>query len=316
MTRRIFARLAVGFVVLVALAAALLWANGMAPAPGEEAGGAGSAYAFVWPEADLRADTAELIDPMTAGDNLTYVVDAQNLGPADATGVVLTDILPSSVSLVSITTGSPDYSCSESAGTVTCGTIVPDTSKYASIVATVDPSFTGTLSNSVSAWASSPDPDTSNNSDTETTTVVLPHPGPPPTATLVPPTATATAGPTATYTPTPEPTATPMPSTATATHTPVPPTATPTAVPPTATPTSMATATPTPAPASATPTSTPTSCPGDISGDCVVNLTDLAMLGAAFGTQPGDELFNAKADLSGDGVVGQADLDILVANYD
>ena len=75
------------------------------------------------------------------------------------------------------------------------------------------------------------------------------------------------------------------------------------------------TATPTPTP---TATSTPeaTACPGDISGDCVVNLTDLAMLGSAFGTQPGDELFNPKADLDGDGVVGQGDLDILIANYD
>ncbi len=55
--------------------------------------------------------------------------------------------------------------------------------------------------------------------------------------------------------------------------------------------------------------------PGDIDGDGDVDLSDLAILLAAYGTCDGDANYNAAADLDGDNCVNLSDLAILLANY-
>ena len=55
--------------------------------------------------------------------------------------------------------------------------------------------------------------------------------------------------------------------------------------------------------------------PGDINRSGRVDVVDLALLGAAFGTRGGDPLYKATADLNEDGVVGAQDLDVLGAYY-
>ena len=47
---------------------------------------------------------------------------------------------------------------------------------------------------------------------------------------------------------------------------------------------------------------------GDANGDCVVNIFDLAMVGRAYGTQPGDQYWDERADLNNDGKIGIIDL--------
>ncbi len=57
------------------------------------------------------------------------------------------------------------------------------------------------------------------------------------------------------------------------------------------------------------------SLPGDIDGDCDVDLSDLSILLAAYGTCDGDSGFDAAADLDGDACVALGDLSILLAHY-
>ena len=51
-----------------------------------------------------------------------------------------------------------------------------------------------------------------------------------------------------------------------------------------------------------------TPCVGDLTGDNVIDLSDLAIMLSAFATCPGDPAFNPDADLDGDGCVALNDL--------
>jgi len=59
----------------------------------------------------------------------------------------------------------------------------------------------------------------------------------------------------------------------------------------------------------------PPPCAGDINGDRSVNLTDLSILLAAFGTTLGGPGYNAAADFNNDGAVNLTDLSILLAVF-
>ncbi len=63
------------------------------------------------------------------------------------------------------------------------------------------------------------------------------------------------------------------------------------------------------------PPDDPEPCPADISGDGVVNLSDLAGLLAAFGACDGDPGYNAAADLDGSECIDLADLAGLLAEF-
>jgi hypothetical protein len=54
---------------------------------------------------------------------------------------------------------------------------------------------------------------------------------------------------------------------------------------------------------------------GDINGDGVVNLADLLILAAAFGSEPGDTNWNPACDFNGDGQVDVSDLLMLAENW-
>ncbi|AFZ51431.1 cadherin domain-containing protein [Dactylococcopsis salina] len=53
----------------------------------------------------------------------------------------------------------------------------------------------------------------------------------------------------------------------------------------------------------------------DFNGDGLVNLNDLGVFAAAFGTSDGDDNFNASADLTGDGLVNLNDLGIFASEF-
>jgi hypothetical protein len=55
--------------------------------------------------------------------------------------------------------------------------------------------------------------------------------------------------------------------------------------------------------------------PGDLNGDNVVNIDDLAILVVAYGSSEGDPNWNPVADLNCDGVVDLSDFALLAANY-
>ena len=122
--------------------------------------------------ADVSVSKVDSADPVNAGAGFSYVVTVSNSGPSDATSVDLTDVLPAGVTFVSAT---PDQgSCSEAAGTVSCGlgTISSGVSVDVVITVTVDSdTVAGTITNNASVITTTTDANAANDSASEDTTV-------------------------------------------------------------------------------------------------------------------------------------------------
>ena len=118
-----------------------------------------SASTTVGPAADLSLTDSPSPTSVVRGAQVTYTLVASNAGPDNATGVVVTEVLPSGLSFVSASPG-----CVNSAGTVTCslGSIADGSSQTATVV--VKAEADGDQIDSASVSADQPDPDISNNS--------------------------------------------------------------------------------------------------------------------------------------------------------
>jgi uncharacterized repeat protein (TIGR01451 family) len=123
------------------------------------------------PRADLSVAQSDSPDPVAPGGTLTYTLQVTNLGPSSSTGMTLVDPLPAGVAFVSSTPGGP--TCTFGASEVTChlGGLAPAASYTVTLVVTVAPATSGSLSNTASVTGSETDPLATNNSDTETTAV-------------------------------------------------------------------------------------------------------------------------------------------------
>ena len=96
---------------------------------------------------------------MASGENLTYSVTVNNLGPVDAENVVLTDSLPPGVTLVS-TSG-----CGEDPVSVpTCrlGTLALGGSTTFTVTVNVDSAISGLITNRTSVSSDTNDPNGGN----------------------------------------------------------------------------------------------------------------------------------------------------------
>ncbi len=84
--------------------------------------------------AELELTKTDDIDPVLAGEDISYTVTVVNIGPSTDTGIVLTDTLPAGVTFVS------GPGCSESGGTVTCaiGTLAPTANRSFTITVATD----------------------------------------------------------------------------------------------------------------------------------------------------------------------------------
>jgi uncharacterized repeat protein (TIGR01451 family) len=118
--------------------------------------------------ADLSVTMTDSPDPVKRRSNLTYAITVQNTGPDSASGVTLTDKLPSNMRYVSVS--SSQGSCSGTA-TVTCklGSIASGANAKVNIV--VRPRNTGSYINSVSVSTTTQESSTTNNTATAVTTV-------------------------------------------------------------------------------------------------------------------------------------------------
>jgi uncharacterized repeat protein (TIGR01451 family) len=122
--------------------------------------------------ADLAIDIADQPDPVVAGELLTYTLTINNMGPSDASGVVVTDILPTEVTLTDATTSTGE-SCN-GISTVVCslGNLSADSMATVTLLVTIDPSIKVTMINTATVTSQVDDPLPSNNSKTESTTVL------------------------------------------------------------------------------------------------------------------------------------------------
>ena len=100
--------------------------------------------------AELEMTKIDSVDPVLAGENVTYTVTVKNIGPSVDDNIVMTDTLPPGVTFVSASAG-----CTESGGVVTCpvGTQIPGQMASFDITVETDSSLAdGTiLNNSASA---------------------------------------------------------------------------------------------------------------------------------------------------------------------
>jgi len=122
-------------------------------------------------QADLSISKSADIDPIVAGNTLTYTTTVNNAGPDDAQNVVVTDTLPAGVTFVS-TSG-----CAEDPNGVppcSLGTITAGGSAQYTVTVTVDSGTSGTITNQVAVTTTTEDPNSGNNAITEDTTVSPP----------------------------------------------------------------------------------------------------------------------------------------------
>jgi len=115
---------------------------------------------------DLSVTKTDSPDPVAVGGTLTYTVTVTNNGPDPATGVVLTDTLPPSVTFVSAT--SP---CTQALGTVTCNLGSMASGAATTITIVVTPTALGTLTNTAGVTGNETDPNPANNTAAALTTV-------------------------------------------------------------------------------------------------------------------------------------------------
>ena len=120
-------------------------------------------------QADLIVSkTADNSRP-NVGDNVTFTITLENLGPSAAQAVSLTDTLPAGLQFVSATPSTGTFS----GGVWTLGTVASGATPTLSLVAKVLAPPSGPVSpqqNSATATSTTPDPDPENNTGTSTVT--------------------------------------------------------------------------------------------------------------------------------------------------
>jgi uncharacterized repeat protein (TIGR01451 family) len=121
-------------------------------------------------ETDLVIDKDDMFDPVVAGENLTYTIKVFNGGPSNATGVIITDVLPATTSFLTASSG-----CNHLGGVVTCsvGNLAVGTSQPFTLAVNTDASIGNgaIITNTGFVTGQQFDPDLTNNLVTEPTSI-------------------------------------------------------------------------------------------------------------------------------------------------
>jgi uncharacterized repeat protein (TIGR01451 family) len=118
---------------------------------------------------DLSLTQNDSADPSQAGKQLTYTIQVGNNSSAMATGVLVTDTMPTGASFVSVS--STKGNCARSGNIVTCRIPSLAANAAATITLNVKPTASGTNSNTATVEANEPDSNPADNSSTENTTI-------------------------------------------------------------------------------------------------------------------------------------------------
>ncbi|HEY6168605.1 MAG TPA: proprotein convertase P-domain-containing protein, partial [Verrucomicrobiae bacterium] len=121
---------------------------------------------------DLAASMTASPDPVVVSNNVTYTFTVQNRGPAAASGVVVTNPLPTGADFVSASTSQGSTTNTGSAVVANLGPLSANASATVSLVVRAN-GTTGAIANSASVSANEVDYDGSNNSATALTAVVV-----------------------------------------------------------------------------------------------------------------------------------------------
>jgi uncharacterized repeat protein (TIGR01451 family) len=122
------------------------------------------------PTADLAISLSDSPDPLLLGNYLTYTITVSNRGPATATGLVVVDALPPAVNFIS---ASPVNSYTV-VGQVVTFTNLGNLDRFArtNIIITVQPTTTGTITDTATCRSGILDPLKANNSASVKTIIV------------------------------------------------------------------------------------------------------------------------------------------------
>lgn len=121
------------------------------------------------PAADLELTKSDDPDPVAVGATLTYTLVATNTGPNLATGVIITDTVPAS--LTGVTATSPDATCTVSGRLVTCTVGELAVGETATVTISGTTTTDGRITNTAAVAGERPDPETDDNTAVEETTV-------------------------------------------------------------------------------------------------------------------------------------------------
>jgi len=123
-------------------------------------------------QADVAIVKTAAPEPVDQGANLTYTLQVTNNGPAVATGVNVSDPLPSQVTFTSVST--TQGTCSQAAGTVTCNLGTLGVGSVVIITINVNAAVFSSVSlatNTATVSATTSDPNPANNTSTVTSTI-------------------------------------------------------------------------------------------------------------------------------------------------
>ncbi len=140
---------------------------GSATTDPETADNSATAITAITTSADVSLVKTVTPAPLVPGAAVTYSLAVHNTGPSDATGVLVSDPLPTELTAVSAVTTSG--SCDVTGAQLSCdlGVLPSGAGATVTVRATLAAGVaTGTISNTASVTATTPDPDLSNNTST------------------------------------------------------------------------------------------------------------------------------------------------------
>jgi uncharacterized repeat protein (TIGR01451 family) len=135
-----------------------------------------TAYVASPTQADVGILKTASPEPVDQGTNLTYTLQVTNNGPAVATGVTVTDVLPGQVTYSSVSIPSSQGSCTYTSATTTVSCTLNNMNVGALVIITINVSAatfssSTTSSNTATVTSTTVDPNSTNNSSTAISTI-------------------------------------------------------------------------------------------------------------------------------------------------